>query len=346
MLLLLLQLQQAGPVAHRMLVPGIRLIERPDALHMFDGRRVVSITGDDGSREAILEAIGMRTAEPGPDAEPCGGDPLGDARRLLTELRLVPAEPDAPPRAERQAPPTPEETSADYVSAATAGWVPASRATVGLRRITVHVLGSSPASPDERAGSSAVDSPTAPLLTSLAATGIRTAKLAGPADIAHLNPARDIVAVVAADDNPSRRLVAANAACVQANVPMLPIGGYDGARMHIGPLVIPRQSACLDCMLRRAAANVTYPDLFDAVLAAPVAPTPGALRQWGASVAAMVLLRWIGDADVRLPGRLFTLVPDELQIRQSIVYRVPRCRVCSAPDFEPRAAPWEPARDH
>jgi hypothetical protein len=99
-------------------------------------------------------------------------------------------------------------------------------------------------------------------------------------------------------------------------------------------------------MLRRTAANVSYTELFDDVASAPSAPTPAALRHWSYAVATLALLRWIGDGDVRIPGRLFTLVPDDVQVRQCVVYRVPRCRVCSAPDFIVRAAPWESARDH
>jgi bacteriocin biosynthesis cyclodehydratase domain-containing protein len=325
-----------------MLVPGIRLIERPGALHMFDGRRVVSIAGEDDSRAAVLAALGMRTSAV--DDATVEDAAVDDARRLLSALRLIVAEPDASASSQSVRTTSAAGTSADYVSAATAGWVPAAQAAHRLRSTTVHVLGPSAAPMDANDG--AADMPEGALLSSLAATGIHVARLADPELIALLDPARDVVTVVGADDNPSDLLVSANLACVQANIPLLPIGGYDGSRMHVGPLVIPHQSACLDCMTRRAAANVTYPDLFEAVLAAPVAPTPPALRQWAAAVAAMVLLHWIGDMDVRIPGRLFTLVPDELLIRQAVVHRVPRCRVCSAPDFELRAAPWETARDH
>ena len=323
-----------------MLVPGIRLIERPGALHMFDGRRVVSITGDDDGRAAIRTAIGDTTPgdAPGPVSAGAPGAPdaaaVEDARRLLADLRLVVTEPEPATRPATHRRPVAEQIAADFVSASTAGWTPAFRAAERLCLVTVHVIGP-PAS-------LVVDS----VVASLSATGIRARTLAGPDLIAGLDPDRDIVAAVGADHDPVSVLVAANDACVAAGVPLLPIGGYDGARLHVGPLVIPRQSACLDCMLRRSAANVTYPELYDAVLAAPVAPTPAALRQWAAATASLVLLRWIGDSDVRMPGRLFTLVPDELQVRQAPVYRVPRCRVCAAPDFEPRAAPWEPARDH
>jgi bacteriocin biosynthesis cyclodehydratase domain-containing protein len=340
-----------------MLVPGLRLIERPGALHLFDGRRVVSLTGDEPACTALRAAMtpsGGIDVDPRPPADAAA---VADARQVLAELRLFVSDtddtfdtdagalatshlhrPDVLSAESDRAAPT--AVAADYVSAATAGWVTAGRARQRLRNVTVHVLAlGEPGAPrpDQRAS---------PLEAALLACGLRVHRLREVDGISRLDPERDIVAAVAPDGDPVHPVVAANDACVAARIPLFPVGAYDGARLHVGPLVVPGQSACLDCMRRRAAANVTFTDVFDAVTAAPSAPTPSALRQWSSSVAALALLRWIGDRDVRIPGRVFTLVPDELQIRQAVAYRVPRCRVCAAPDYVVRAAPWETARDH
>src|SRR3954447_18795234 len=53
LLLLLLELLEEDPgLTDAMLLPGVRLVERPGALHFFDGRRVVSVRGVEGGPRA------------------------------------------------------------------------------------------------------------------------------------------------------------------------------------------------------------------------------------------------------------------------------------------------------
>jgi bacteriocin biosynthesis cyclodehydratase domain-containing protein len=318
-LLLLLQLRaEEHELIHAMLLPGVRLVDRPGALHFFDGRRVVSFRGDSAGRNAIRQAVD-------PDAEPAGtggrsgSAELRDARDLLVRLELGSAEPQ---------PHVP--VAAAFASAAVAGRTSGQQADERLSATAIHVW----------------DGPDGSLRHTLEASGFATQALNNPAQVGDLDPRRALVAVVASDERPVHRLRAANEACLAAGVAWLPVGAYDGAVLRVGPLMIPGQTACADCLLRRLAANVAYAEVHDDVVEAPAAPTPPALRSWAHSVATLLLVQWIANRDAQIPGRLFSLVPDGMTIRQAHVLRVPRCHTCTSTDFTPAAAPWGVSRDH
>lgn len=295
------------------LLPGVRLVDRPGVLHFFDGRRVVSLRGDEGARRAVRQAL----AEPFDSGD--DGDAVRDAADLLDRLQLG-----------TSAPGPDVSVPAAFASAAVAGWVSPQLAEQRLADVEVHVW-------DESGGS---------LRAALARCGLRAQALADLAGLRRLDPGRSVVAVQLPGDRPAERLLAANRACLEHGLTWLPLGVYDGAVLRVGPLMIPGQSACADCLLRRLAANVEYADVYRDIADAPAGPTPAAVRDWAHAVAALVLLRWVADQDAVLPGRVFTLVPDELAVRQAHVFRVPRCRVCAAPDSVLAAAPWDLARDH
>ncbi|MEO8888784.1 MAG: TOMM precursor leader peptide-binding protein [Jatrophihabitantaceae bacterium] len=300
-----------------MLLPGVRLVERPGVLHFFDGRRVVSVRGDEGGRRAVRQAVDG--ASDGAETDQA----VTDAHELLERLKLGPA---------GGQPAGPVSVGAAFASASVAGWVTPSEADARLRDADVHVWDCT--------------SDTSGLLDALSASGVHCTELRDLRRIAELDPARSVVVVVASDQHPTQRLREVNAACIARGIVWLPVGAYDGAVIRVGPLMIPGQTACADCLLRRLAANVEYSAEYRDIADAPAAPTPPALRAWSYSVAALILLRWLANHDVRLPGRLFTLVPDDLAIRQATVYRVPRCETCAAPDFVTAAAPWDIAGDH
>lgn len=307
-----------------MLLPGVRLVERPGVLHLFDGRQVVSFRGDEGGRRAIRQAIGsgdgLGTETGGDDG--VRAEAVHDARELLQRLRL------GVPDADRGGDAVPVGVA--FASAAVAGWVSPREADERLRELAIRVW----------------DGTDGGLSRALSGSGLNSASLQGVAEIAELDPERHLVAVVADDVHPARRLYEVNQACLARGVSWLSVGAYDGAVVRVGPLMIPGQTACAECLSRRLAANVEYADVYRDIADVPAAPTPAAVREWAYSVATLILLRWIATRDVRLPGRLFTLVPDELEIRQASVYRVPRCTRCAGPDFVTAAAPWDIARDH
>jgi bacteriocin biosynthesis cyclodehydratase domain-containing protein len=296
-----------------MLMPGVRLVERPGALHFVDGRRVVSLQVDSATRAQIVAALGLGGAAPvaDPDAD--------DLRRPLVELGL--AVDDMPSAG---------EPGAAFATAGAAGRVDLATVQARLGATTVHVLGGDGA-----------------LLDELSACGLPNRAMADLSRIGELDPASDLVVAVAGEARAGTELRAVNAGCLAAGMPWLPISPFDGAVLRVGPLILPGRTACFECTERRLAANVEYSQLYlDVVADAPAAPTPRALRSWAYALASLTLLRWVANRDPRVPGRLLTLVADDLSVRPALVYRVPRCRECSGPDYLMAAAPWAVGRDH
>jgi bacteriocin biosynthesis cyclodehydratase domain-containing protein len=321
-----------------MLLPGVRLVARPGALHLFDGRRVVTLRGDEHGHRAIRAAIGQPDGADGGTALDSAA--VAQARDLLVRLRLGVDEADTV---------IPTPLAAAFASASVAGWVSPREADARLDGVEVHVWDATDDAETSRAGTSRSETSRAGtsggLIRALSESGLRCRALTGPEDIRRLDPQRSITAVVTGDERPATQLRAANDACLARGVTWLPVGAYDGAVVHVGPLMVPGQTACADCLLLRLAANVEYADVYGDIADAPAAPTPPALREWAFSIATLVLLRWIATRDVRLPGRLYTVDPDAVEIRQASVFRIPRCASCAAPDFVTAAAPWDIARD-
>jgi bacteriocin biosynthesis cyclodehydratase domain-containing protein len=317
LLLLLMLLLGAAQVDRAVLMSGVRVIDRPGVLYFVDGRRVVEVHADDRTR-AVISAVASGASDEGSDMTA-----VTDAAALLERLGVV-----APsPAQDRSAV---EACAADFVAASLRGWVGSDDAAARLQDTTVHLLGDCGA-----------------LHAALVASGVRCRALPDAAAVSALDPQRDLVTAVAPHDRPASALAEVNEVCVRRGVTWLPIGGYDGRVSHVGPLIIPQETGCFDCLLRRLAANVEYGHVYrDVVADAALAPAPDALRAWSDAIAVLLLLRWIAGRDPRVPGELYTLAVDDLAIRQARVYRVPGCTTCAAPDFVAAAAPWTVARDH
>lgn len=324
MLLVLVLVQQlrrepaevAGPVP--MLLPGARLVETADALHVYTGRRLVSFgVTDDSARAALRRACTGQHDGAHPSA---AGQADRDALDLLDRLDLA-APGDGGARR--------GGIAGDYAATVSFGPPDLRSAAARLDETTVYLL--------------AADDSLAELLR---ASGLRCARLTDAAGIDDLDPERSVVLAVDRDDAPGTLLTAVNLAALDSGVPWLPVTAYDGAVMHVGPLMLPGVTACFGCLQRRLAANSAFAALHPIVAGAPAAPTPQALRAWAYSTACLVLLHWLGNRNEQLPGQLLTLDPALLQLRRSRVFRVPRCGVCAPPDHVLTAAPWEPARDH
>ena len=306
-----------------MLAPGQRMVDRPGALHFYDGRRVVSLRSDDEVRAAVHALVDIGQVHPGQgDAGPDEAT-LADLRELLTELAVLDS-------AEREG--AVQTPSAEFASAASGSWVGRREAGERLATIRVRVL----AADDEHDA----------LAAGLRAAGLGVAgRLRHPDEVAALDPDTDLVVATAGAHQPASTLLRVNAACVARRVAWLPIGAFDGAVVRVGPLVLPGRTACFDCTLQRLAANTEFAHLYREVAAdAPSAAAPAAVQAWAHAIGALLLVRWIGARDPHVPGRLLTLVPDECGIRRATVFRVPRCPVCVAPDHVPAAAPWELGR--
>jgi bacteriocin biosynthesis cyclodehydratase domain-containing protein len=298
------------------------MIERPGALHFYDGHRVVSLGGDDAVVAALAAiASSQRPAHVDELAARIGFD--AETTRQLLQLLSSNSVVDAGQGDARATTPVTAAAAdaADFSRATVGGIITLTQARERLATTTVHVVGTRAADTADRLGLS----------------GLR----ALPVDLAVLQngPGLDREDVVVADADCSLQV---NELSLRHGFAWLPIGDYDGAVIRVGPLVLPGQTACFHCVLTRLSANVEYPSIYhDVVASAPRAPAPEALSSWAMSVAAICLVRWIGSADPTLPGTLHTLVGADLSVRAGTVYRVPRCSSCAAQDYLPAAAPWE-----
>jgi bacteriocin biosynthesis cyclodehydratase domain-containing protein len=126
----------------------------------------------------------------------------------------------------------------------------------------------------------------------------------------------------------------------------LAVRPFDGRMTAIGPLVLPGESCCYECVLLRRAANVDYgDDLADIEVTPEAATADPAFDALSHGIAVHVALRWVVGRDSTLPGVMFTV---EARPRPSIgehpVLRVPRCPACSSAERLAAPLPWHEAR--
>jgi bacteriocin biosynthesis cyclodehydratase domain-containing protein len=114
----------------------------------------------------------------------------------------------------------------------------------------------------------------------------------------------------------------------------------------VGPIVVPGESCCYECVLLRRASNVDYGDDLADIEATPSAADadPGLVALATALVAHLVF-RWVVGADTTLPGVLFAVdARPAPTVTQHAVLRVPRCPTCSPVNHRAPRLPWHEAQ--
>jgi bacteriocin biosynthesis cyclodehydratase domain-containing protein len=319
---LVLLLHRSGvltAIPHRpLLAPWYRLVGDGDRLLLEHGQVVVVLEG--GAVSSLLPVLlplldGTRTADELVDR-------VGVAARPAVELAL-----DVLARHDLlvEGPPAPEPRAAAHALAAEFALAPA-LARDRLTTAAVAVVGTSPA----------------------AAEVARLLRLAGVADVRRASWRRRVdvaVAVVAPAADEVDRLQPWNALALEHDVVWLPVRPFDGRFAAVGPLVVPRESACYECVLLRRGANLAYgADLAD-VEAAPVAATADpAVESIAAAVAAHLVLRWVVGRDTSVPGVMHAVeTRPRLALADHAVLRVPRCPACSTAGAVAPPLPWHEA---
>lgn len=136
-----------------------------------------------------------------------------------------------------------------------------------------------------------------------------------------------------------------NHAAVAAGSVWLPVLPFDGRLAAVGPLLIPGESCCYECVLLRRSANLEYGGDLRAIEATPLRAS--ADRPFEALVGALtahLALRWVAGHDTTLPGVLYAVAPQPaLSVTEHAVLRVPRCPVCSPVDRLAPPLPWHAA---
>jgi bacteriocin biosynthesis cyclodehydratase domain-containing protein len=151
--------------------------------------------------------------------------------------------------------------------------------------------------------------------------------------------------VVAPAPDELDRLHGWNRLALGRGIRWLLIRPYDGRFASVGPLVVPGQSACYECMLLRRGANAGYPDEIEDVEAAPgVVMADAGFQALVTAVAAHVAVRWVVGRDKTLPGVLFALeAQPALKLDEHHILRVPRCEACSVAARAAPRLPWHAA---
>jgi bacteriocin biosynthesis cyclodehydratase domain-containing protein len=160
------------------------------------------------------------------------------------------------------------------------------------------------------------------------------------AGLADRAPAAFVVAVPAPDEVP--RLDRWNAETVAAGGPAwLQVLPYDGHIAVVGPVIVPGETCCRACFVRRRAAASGYGLEFDALETVPTRAGGGpALDAIVAGVAAVTTLRWLVHVDASLPGVYHACERHGLALSEHRVLRVPRCPVCSEVRNLATPLPW------
>ena len=160
----------------------------------------------------------------------------------------------------------------------------------------------------------------------------------------HAESAVDL-AVVAPVPSEAPQLVGWNLAALRRGIRWLPLRPFDGLISLVGPLIVPGETACYECVLLRLAGHVDYgPDLRRIEGVPPAARAAGPLESLAAAVAAQIGLCWLGGADLALAGLLHVLETRPLlALGTHQVLRVPRCPACSAVARLAPPLPWHEA---
>jgi bacteriocin biosynthesis cyclodehydratase domain-containing protein len=310
----------SGGIPQRpLLAPWYRVVGRGDRLLLEHGTSLVVLEG--AAVQALLPALlplldGTRTLDElgrrlGVAALPA----IENALATLAEHDLLVAGPDVPP-ARRQA---------SHAAAAAFALTPA-EALARLEAASVDVVGAAPAGADVA----------------------RLLRLAGIGDVRHRSWRRAqggglVVVAPAADE--LDRLPRWNTRAHTGGTRWLLVRPFDGRLGIVGPLVVPGESACHECVVRRRGANLGYGrDVFEVEAAPAAALATATIAAAVVAVAADVAFRWTVGRDTTLPGILHVVEAlPELTLGRHSVLRVPRCSVCSSVEHAAGVLPWHEA---
>jgi bacteriocin biosynthesis cyclodehydratase domain-containing protein len=154
-------------------------------------------------------------------------------------------------------------------------------------------------------------------------------------------PAGDAFVVAVPSPVEVQLLEGRNRLALEQRAPWLQLLPFDGRLSVVGPLYLPYESPCRTCFVTRRASCSGFDEDFELVESEPVRATPPVpLTSLAASLAALLVHRWLNSGDPTLPGRLYSLEPGTvLRLTHERVLRVPRCPDCGPPQHAV-ASPW------
>ena len=165
--------------------------------------------------------------------------------------------------------------------------------------------------------------------TSLARHGLPYTTLPQVAAISDLDPGTSIVVAVASAVRPVTDLTIINQACVARGITWLPIGAFVDGVAHVGPLVVPRASACFCCEQQMHTLEYRTPGYRELEGRPATSMPPPGLYEWRASLAALIVQRWVTASDLRLAGHRFTIASEALTVTRTWLTRSETCVTCA-----------------
>ncbi|TCI93818.1 TOMM precursor leader peptide-binding protein [Tenacibaculum sp. M341] len=168
------------------------------------------------------------------------------------------------------------------------------------------------------------------LRESLAATNIKINKANNP----------NSLKVVIADQDNHEFLRAENKKSVNDNQFTI-FFRWTGGKFRIGPLLLPNESACLECAYQRELGSSLFPNEMNTYLNTEATSFPN--YEGGPvldSLAASIIIRQIililrGDFDLLGTSNIITIDPLTLNVKHSSVLKLPRCKVCGSESHSP-----------
>jgi bacteriocin biosynthesis cyclodehydratase domain-containing protein len=302
-----------------LLAPWYRLVEDGDRLLLEHARSVVVLEG--AAVRALLPTLlplldGSRTAD---EVATELGEPAGPAIDRALELLAAHGLLVEGPRPAEGEPPAAAAVAAEY-------GLSLSAAATRLRSARVGVV-----------GGSAVGAAVARLLHASGVGGVRQLDWGEGAEVD--------IAVAAPAGQEARALSGWNALAIEQGLRWLPLRPYDGQSLTVGPLVVPGESCCYECLLLRLEGHVEYGRDLRRIEESPVQAVAGApLDAMAAGLASQLVLGWLGGCDTRLPGLLHVLeTRPSPALAAHRVLRVPRCPACSPAERIATSLPWHEA---
>jgi bacteriocin biosynthesis cyclodehydratase domain-containing protein len=298
--------------------------EVEDTLHLLGGRELVSLQLPSGD---AVSAVSQLLSRPftSADVDRAFAVHAPVVADLVDELVLRDVVVGAPTRSEPEAP----------------GAEPVGRLDDPAQAELAHVLDEARRNGGDRTGLGPPRDPRAPARVALVGDTIPSllASLAEALPSAELADESEADLVIAAGSRSVLREVGARMHA--AGRPWLPVHPFDGRFQLVGPVVVPDQGPCLECVALRWASTTPFAadheEAADAVAAIPRDPSLDAIA---AGFAARYAARWIFARDWLVASTVLVLEPKVLSAEAHPVHRVARCGTCGPRPYAGVVSPW------
>jgi bacteriocin biosynthesis cyclodehydratase domain-containing protein len=121
----------------------------------------------------------------------------------------------------------------------------------------------------------------------------------------------------------------------------LPVHPFDGRFQLVGPVVVPGEGPCLECVALRWASTTPFAaDHAAAADAVAVVPRDPSLDAITAGFAARYAARWIHAHDWLVASTVLVVEPKVMEAEAHAVFRVARCGTCGPRPYAGIVSPW------